>query len=52
MFSGDGLKTGPDKAQAINETPPPTDKVGVLRILGTVNYLGKFIGHNLKEPIS
>ena len=34
--------------------PPPEDKEGVLRILGTVNYLDKFIEHkaDIQGPIS
>ena len=37
-----------------SEMPPPSDKKGVLRKLGTVHYLDKFIEQkaNLKEPIS
>ena len=48
------LKPDPDKIRAISELPPPSDKEGVLRVLGTVNYLDKFIEHkaNLQEPIS
>ena len=45
---------GLEKIRAINEMPPPEDKEGVLRILGTVNYLNKFIKHktDIQEPIS
>ena len=48
------LKPDLDKIRAISELPPPSDKEGVLRVLGTVNYLDKFIEHkaNLQEPIS
>ena len=44
----------PSKIRAISEMPPPSDKEGVFQILGTVNYLAKFIEHkaNLQEPIS
>ena len=54
VFSAEGLKPDPDKIRAISEIPPPSDKEGVLRILGTVNYLDKFIEHkaNLQEQIS
>ena len=45
VFSADGLKPDPDKIRAISEMPPPSDKGGVLRILGTISYLGKFIEH-------
>ena len=39
ILSSVGLKPDPEKVRAINEMPPPTDKEGVLRILGTINYL-------------
>ena len=54
VFSAEGLKPDPDKIRAISEMPPHSDKEGVLRILGTVNYLDKFIEHkaHLQEPIS
>ena len=37
LFSSEGLKPDPEKIRAINEIPPPEDKEGVVRILGTVN---------------
>ena len=54
LFSSEGLKPDPEKIRAINDMPPPEDKEGVLRILGTVNYLDKFIEHkaDIQEPIS
>ena len=54
LFSAEGLKPDPEKIRAINDMPPPVDKEGVLRILGTVNYLDKFIEHkaDIQEPIS
>ena len=39
----DGIKPDDNKVRAINEMPAPSDKKGVERLLGTVNYLGKFI---------
>ena len=41
------------KVRAIKDMPAPTDKKGVERLLGTVNYLGKFIPNlaSLNEPI-
>ena len=45
----EGIKPDNEKVRAINDMPAPTDKKGVERLLGTVNYLGKFIP-NL-EPI-
>ena len=54
MFLAEGLKPDPDKICTIVEMPPPSYKQVVLLILGTVNYLDKFIEHkaNLQEPIS
>ena len=54
LFSAEGLKPDPEKIRAINDMPPPVDKEGVLRILGAVNYLDKFIEHkaDIQEPIS
>ena len=54
LFSAEGLKPDPEKIRAINDMPPPVDKEGALRILGTVNYLDKFIEHkaDIQESIS
>ena len=54
LFSAEGLKPDPEKIRAINDMPPPVDKEGVLRIVGTVNYLDKFIElkADIQEPIS
>ena len=54
VFSSDGLKPDPEKLRAIDDMPHPTDKAGVLRFLGTINYLDKFIEHkaDLQGPIS
>ena len=43
VISQDGLKTDPEKVRAIVEMPRPTDKAGVRRLLGMVNYVSKFI---------
>ena len=49
----DGIKPDDNKVRAINEIPAPSDKKGVERLLGTVNYLGKFIPNlaTVTEPI-
>ena len=54
VFSAEGLKPDPDKIRVISEIPPPSDREGVPGILGTVNYIDKFIEHkaNLQEQIS
>ena len=49
----EGIKPDNEKVRAINDMPAPIDKKGVERLLGTVNYLGKFIPNlaTVTEPI-
>ncbi|XP_056135183.1 putative defense protein Hdd11 [Lampris incognitus] len=42
-LSGEGVEPDRSKVQAILYMPPPTDKKGVLRAMGVVHFLGKFI---------
>ena len=42
VISAEGLKPDPTKIEAILNMPPPTDKQGLRRIMGMVNYLQKF----------
>ena len=53
IISADGIKADPEKVRAISEMPPPTDRKGVERLLGTVNYLAKFVPNmsTVMEPI-
>lgn len=53
IISAEGLKVDPDKIVAINEMIPPSDKQGVQRLLGTVNYLRQFIPNmsEVSEPL-
>ena len=53
VISQDGVKPDGEKVDAIMNMPPPTDKKGVERLLGTVNYLAKFIPNMsvINEPI-
>lgn len=53
VISKNGVKPDPTKIEAILEMPPPTDKKGVERLLGTVNYLAKFVPNMsvINEPI-
>ena len=46
-------QTCDNNVRAINAMPAPSDKKGVARLLGTVNYLGKFIPNlaTVTEPI-
>ncbi|CAB3981308.1 Hypothetical predicted protein [Paramuricea clavata] len=45
ILTSDGVQADPAKVQAILEMKQPTDVAGVRRILGTVNYLAKFLPH-------
>ena len=49
-----GLQADPEKIRVIVEIPPPSDKGGVQRVLGTVIYQDTFIENKAKiqEPIS
>ena len=38
-----GVRPDPSKVDAVLNMPPPSDKSGVQRLLGMVNYLAKFI---------
>ena len=53
-LTSQGLQPDPEKIRAIVDMPPPSDKVGVQRLLGTVNYLDKFIENKaaIQGPIS
>ncbi len=43
VLSAEGLKADPDKVRAVLDMPNPTDTKGVLRFVGFVNYLSKFM---------
>jgi hypothetical protein len=53
ILSCDGIKPDPKKIEAITKMPPPEDKKGVERLLGTINYLAKFIPNmsRITQPI-
>ena len=48
------MKPDPQTIRAIYEMLSPVDKEGVLHILGTLNYLDKFIEHTaeIQQPTS
>ena len=45
VLTSDSVKADPAKLQAILEMKQPDDVGGVRRVLGTVNYLAKFLSH-------
>ena len=53
VLTPDGVKPDESKVNAIPEMPAPTDKKGVMRLLGTVNYLANFVPDRsqIDEPI-
>ena len=54
VVSNKGLKPDPSKVEAILKMEPPTDKAGVERLRGTVNYLSRFVPKltDVMRPIS
>ena len=48
VVTKDGLKADPDKVSDILKMPKPEDKAGVQRLLGSLNFLSKYI-RNLSE---
>lgn len=42
-LSAQGVQADQEKIRAIQDMPRPTDKTGVLRIMGMVNFIGTFI---------
>lgn len=40
--TANGLKVDPEKTKAIRDMPTPTDRLGVQRLLGMVNYVQRF----------
>ena len=43
IISAVGISLDKDRVKTISEMPPPTDRKGVERILGTLNYVAKFV---------
>ncbi|XP_041362008.1 uncharacterized protein K02A2.6-like [Gigantopelta aegis] len=54
IVSNRGLKPDPAKIEALVKMEPPTDKEGVERLRGMVNYLSKFLPNlsDVMQPIS
>ena len=53
IISGEGLSADPEKIEAIDNMPKPEDKPALLRLLGMIKYLSKFIPDesNLTAPL-
>lgn len=43
IFSAEGIKVDPNKIEAINKIPTPTNKNDLLKFLGMVTYISKFV---------
>ena len=52
-MSGDGLRVDPAKVKAVLEMPALTDKTGIQRLLGMIQYLNKFLPHlsDMTKPL-
>lgn len=53
IISKEGLKPDPGKVKAIEMMPEPTDKLGIQRLLGTLNFLRPYLPNmsTLTEPL-
>lgn len=53
IVSKEGLKPDPNKVKAIEQMPQPTDKTGIQRLLGTLNFLGPYLPNmsTLTQPL-
>jgi len=52
-LTSEGIKIDPKKVDAITKMPKPTDVKGVMRFLGMVQYLSKFLPKlsDVAEPL-
>ena len=52
-MTAEGLQVDPHKVKAIVEMPSPTDVAGVQRLLGSAQYLSKFLPHleDMTKPL-
>lgn len=48
-LSAQGIQPDEEKINAVLNTPKPTDKSGILRIMGMINLIGKFIPNLLAK---
>ena len=43
VFSADGLSPDPEKVKAVTELQAPTNVPELRRVIGMINYLGRFV---------
>ena len=53
ILTCEGVKPDPEKTRAIRDMPAPTDRKGVETLLGTIDYLAKFLTNmsSITQPI-
>ena len=53
ILTANGLKPDPSRVRAVEEIPSQEDKAALLRFLGMVNYISKFIPNlsDLTQPL-
>ncbi len=53
IVTADGIRADPDKVKAISDMPTPTDKKSLMRFLGMVTFLGRWLPHlaDAKKPL-
>ena len=53
LLTREGLRVDPKTVEAIEEMPAPKDAKAVQRLLGSVNYLAKYVPHlsNIMQPL-
>ena len=52
VLTSNGLKPDPSKVHTVEKMPSPADKAALLRFLGTVNHMSKFIPNLACRPNS
>lgn len=54
IISEKGISIDPDRVKAIREFPQPNNKTELLRLLGMINFAGKYIGNKSEvlEPLT
>ena len=54
VISGDGIRADPKKVKAITDMPEPTNITELRRVLGMINFLGRFLPHlsDVLKPVT